>query len=500
MQNLQLNLLLNPHIPIVVMAVEQNVEALVAGEGRKAGDSGPLTSAVQVGKRQHILGTGAGQLHLLRADAAIHAKQIENGLVDALRRKCACALEAAFAHKHERPTQRPHIPIHPLAKLAHLVERRGHKAGVILGVAKVQIGVVPRATGRPAVRVNLGQHALQIGIARVFADDRVAVLGMRDNLFHRWRILLAVLGIGAIAAPLDMKGHKVQRRAGLASHCIYPIGAVVQKLVEVGRGFAVGRGVGSARATHAGGWAGSFYRRGRVVIQHIKFFGCAFPVVAQVRLVPQLPIPGCDFGSTVALGAVPHQCVYQIIPLAVVLGRTGPTHGAIELGRPIFLGNVVVFGVDQVLRHKPQLNKRLAAMLQNRVEHEVDDGPVIDGVAGIVLKIRIGRTPLVKTMHVAGAKQMMSPHVIRLLLQGRELAQQFLTLRHIGVVDLVVADVVPVVGQLALPLAGIDRHLYLRGFGCGHLSSPDSTSLAVGWRLRQDAAASIPPPRKQCEK
>src|SRR5690606_15897219 len=59
-------------------------------------------------------------------------------------------------------------------------------------------------------------------------------------------------------------------------------------------------------------------------------------------------------------------------------------------------------------------------------------------------------------MAVARTQQMMGTDVIWLLLHRAEFAEQFLTFGRVGVVDLVVADVIPVVRQFAQPLSRID--------------------------------------------
>jgi len=51
---------------------------------------------------------------------------------------------------------------------------------------------------------------------------------------------------------------------------------------------------------------------------------------------------------------------------------------------------------------------------------------------------------------------MVRANVVGLLPQPHELREQLLAFRNIGVVDLVVPDIVPVVRQLSQPSAGID--------------------------------------------
>ena len=67
-------------------------------------------------------------------------------------------------------------------------------------------------------------------------------------------------------------------------------------------------------------------------------------------------------------------------------------------------------------------------------------------------------------MAVAGAEKVVGAHIVGLLLKRAKLGQQRFTFRHIGVVDLIVADVIPVVGQFAEPLARIDGDLGRHGW------------------------------------
>ncbi len=64
-------------------------------------------------------------------------------------------------------------------------------------------------------------------------------------------------------------------------------------------------------------------------------------------------------------------------------------------------------------------------------------------------------------MAVAGAEQVMCPNIVGLLLQFHELGEQFLAFWRVGVVDFVVADVGPVVRQLALCGTGVDSDVNL---------------------------------------
>ena len=73
------------------------------------------------------------------------------------------------------------------------------------------------------------------------------------------------------------------------------------------------RAVGSARRTPSIG----------VVVQLVELLGRAAPV-ADVRLVPHLPVPLLHFGAAVPLDAVLRPLVDELAPLRVVLRRVGP--------------------------------------------------------------------------------------------------------------------------------------------------------------------------------
>ena len=117
---------------------------------------------------------------------------------------------------------------------------------------------------------------------------------------------------------LGVERHEVDRRADLAGR---EVGAAQLVLVEVARELAaVAGGVGAA----------DLRRRQRpphavdgVVVQLAELLGRAAPV-ADVGLVPGLPVPGLDLGLAVLLDAVLRPLVDQVAPLLVVLRGVGP--------------------------------------------------------------------------------------------------------------------------------------------------------------------------------
>src|SRR2546428_2780207 len=85
-------------------------------------------------------------------------------------------------------------------------------------------------------------------------------------------------------------------------------------------------------ATAAGGVRTADLRRGQgaphgvdsVVVQLAKFFGRPAPV-ADVRLVPDLPIPGLNLSAAVFIDAVFCPLEDEFRPLLVILRRISPT-------------------------------------------------------------------------------------------------------------------------------------------------------------------------------
>ncbi len=60
--------------------------------------------------------------------------------------------------------------------------------------------------------------------------------------------------------------------------------------------------------------------------------------------------------------------------------------------------------VDQVARHETQLDERLIAGLEDRIKDFIDEGPIINRVAGLIFEVSIGRAPLVEAVAVARAE------------------------------------------------------------------------------------------------
>ena len=193
------------------------------------------------------------------------------------------------------------------------------------------------------------------------------------------------------------------------------------------------RAFGSARRTAATAWSWSFE----------ELLGRALPV-ADVRLVPGLPVPGRTSASPYRSMQCLTHCVDQLGPLRVVLRRVGPAREdvAVRESRPPLV--LVRLGLRrESLGMKPIWTYGPHAALQVRVEDPVDDGPVVAGPPVRVFGVGVRAAPLEGRRAVPGVEQVVGPEVDRArpeLAEGRE---QLPAVLHGGVVRLVAAEEAP---------------------------------------------------------
>src|SRR5262245_48354458 len=115
-----------------------------------------------------------------------------------------------------------------------------------------------------------------------------------------------------------MERDKVEGRARLACCVVLTPQAMLQKVAGESPA-ATGR-VRTADARRGQRAADSGDGK---IVKLVKLLGCA-PPVADVRLVPNLPVPGFDLFAAVTIEAMPHPLINEFAPLVVVLGRIGP--------------------------------------------------------------------------------------------------------------------------------------------------------------------------------
>ena len=143
------------------------------------------------------------------------------------------------------------------------------------------------------------------------------------------------------------------------------------------------------------------------IVEAVKFGGRAVPVAA-VGFVPNFPVPGLDFGLAVFVNAMFGPLIDQFAPFGVILGRVGPA-GVDESrnwsGVPMVLVRIGMGG--RFPGHETDFRVRAHAVFQVSVEDAVEDGPVIDRMAGGVLMVGAGGTPFEGGGAVAGIEEIM---------------------------------------------------------------------------------------------
>ena len=177
-----------------------------------------------------------------------------------------------------------------------------------------------------------------------------------------------------------------------------------------------------------------------VVVQLLKLLGRAAPV-ADVRLVPDLPVPALDFAPcrTSTDSAAPTDRPAR--PTSRSRSAGTPSRCRCRCScRPAPSRAGTGRAVRERLRHEADLDQRLHLPLDVRVEDAIDDRPVVDAACPASSVYA-----LVDPHFSAGVP---SPVVSRLCartytgtgLSGRKLGQQLLAVLHVGVVRFVVAE------------------------------------------------------------
>src|SRR5215471_9274053 len=179
--------------------------------------------------------------------------------------------------------------------------------------------MILRRTGRAPLRVGLAQY-----------DGQMPEFGERRHNLEALCNVLQVLGNSHLYMALDqprtalgVKADKVQRRSAAPSGVVAAGRAVLEKPPQEFSSLGTGR-------TRCGGTAdprarqGSLQRIGGEVVELVIILRFPLPVT-DVRLVPDLPVPGLSLAATVPLGQVPREVIYQARPLVVIPGRVGPS-------------------------------------------------------------------------------------------------------------------------------------------------------------------------------
>jgi len=200
-------------------------------------------------------------------------------------------------------------------------------------------------------------------------------------------------------------------------------------------------------------------RRLRVVVELRVFVERAVPV-ADVGLVPELPEPA---GRDVRVAAVRvrRPGADEIGPLGVV-GRGIEAPAVERRDAGVLVGGRVR---GERLRHEPELDEGERARAGDCVEDPVGQRPVVDRVAGRVLAVDVGRSPLHRRGAVTAVEEEVIAHVHGRGVRGGDRAEQRRPLRGGRVVDLVPAVKRPDPLERRSGGGGVDRQVHGRGRG-----------------------------------
>ena len=263
------------------------------------------------------------------------------------------------------------------------------------------------------------------------------------------------MAVQVLRRALGVEGDEVDRGALGAGGVVGAAQAVLEEVAQERvvparrvRPAYPGRGQGAAHGVHG------------VVVKLVELLGRPLPV-ADVGLVPDLPVPALHLGAAVLLDAVLDPLVDQLGPLGVVLRRMGPAGVDVVVGQTRTPFVLVGLRLDrQRLRHEPDLHVGLHATLQVGVEDAVDDRPVVDRLALAVLGVGVGAAPLERGRAVSGVEEVVGAKIHLRRPELAERREQLAAVLHVGVVRLVRSEEAPDWLQLATAGGGVhlDRH------------------------------------------
>ena len=84
--------------------------------------------------------TGALEVQLPVAHVSVHSEEVQDGLTNAFGSEGSCALTATLAREQERPGEETQVPPALPGVPVHPVETHLDEAGMVVGIAEVQVG------------------------------------------------------------------------------------------------------------------------------------------------------------------------------------------------------------------------------------------------------------------------------------------------------------------------------------------------------------------------
>ncbi len=177
--------------------------------------------------------------------------------------------------------------------------------------------------------------------------------------------------------------------------------------------------------------------------------------VANVRFVPDFPIPLAHFVRAVFFNAMFRPLINQFAPFCIIRWRIGLA----SADRRHFIDWRVVRIILRMgrerLRHETNFHVRFHAAFEISVENLVVDCPVVNRVAVRVLLVGAGRTPFQRIRAVAAREQMMAADENLRPAKLSKFSKKFPAVLHVSVIRLVIAEETPDWRQLPDRLGGI---------------------------------------------
>ena len=112
--------------------------------------------------------------------------------------------------------------------------------------------------------------------------------------------------------------------------------------------------------------------------------------------------------------------------------------------------------------HEAYFNDGRDACAAKSVKDLVGDRPVVEGIAGAVFTIGVGRTPLEGRVPIAGCQEIMGAEIDRRFsgrgLERRQLRKELFAIGRVSVVRFVCSKIVPNRVVVRLRLVGVNRY------------------------------------------
>ena len=234
-----------------------------------------------------------------------------------------------------------------------------------------------------------------------------------------------------------MKTYEIQRRSRLAGRVVSSVGAMIEKRPQeicrtiISWAGAVGPTDGCFRDSAA-------HRFSRKIIQLEVFLRCSMPV-ENIRFVPNLPSPRFHGSVAIPFPQVLCELKHKFCPFCVIFRRIAP-RGSEVLGKVM---PVRRRPGRQRLRHKTKLREGARAGFLISIENAIYDCRIVNRPALGVFGVEICGAPFQRTRAVATCQKIVCAKIHGYRAQASQFFQQFLAIRAVGEIRLVVTKISP---------------------------------------------------------